>query len=265
MKALVTLLFCSASAFAQSASQAVLISQKIASAGNTIVIQHVKTADSGTTGTVFVDLGSVIHGVGDMLVVGVTESIGTTGVPSITVCDATTNSTCNGVGTTDTFTAASSTCVWGSAQFTGAKLYYAVATNASVRYFGFSTTGANVDETITIWDISGLPTGALDTTACNDTTTPAGASFVSSTYSTAAANEIAIALFGDDNNCSSSFTGTAGTGFTLTSLAGVSCSSMLGASETQIYTSIQSSVTAAINTGNSSGNAHTVLAAAIFK
>ena len=63
-----------------------------------------------------------------------------------------------------------------------------------------------------------------------------------------------LPIFGmaDDNNCGPSWTGSAGTGFTLGPIASA-CSSMLGASEYQIYSSTQSGATASINfTGDGS-------------
>jgi len=237
------------------------------SAGSTIVIQHSVTQDNGPGGPIFpVDLGTTVHAAGDLVVVliGITPGVNVSATPIGRVCDSTTNSTCISSGG-DTFTNAGSFC-WATTIFTCTAIWYTTV-SANMRYFGvsFGAGGAtSADETISVYDISGLTSNALDQTAGNNTTTPAGATFTTGTYTTTAANEIALAIFTDDNQCSTTSTATAGTGFTLGPKA-TACASNLALPEYQIYSGIQTGVTASFNTGNSNGNPHPAMMVATFK
>lgn len=98
------------------------------------------------------------------------------------------------------------------------------------------------DTAFTIFETHGLADCAIDTSASAQVTT-GGTSITSGAYSTALANEFAIANVGDDEACLSGQT--AGSGFTL--VTPPSCTSIGYGSEYQIYSSTQSGVTASIS------------------
>jgi hypothetical protein len=214
--------------------------------GGSISIIGTKSVDSGTVATVSaVDFGSAIAA-GSGIVLSITFA-GGPGTASPTVCDSTTNATCT--SSASTYTSLTKGTSGGSPN---TQFFYTCNAAANVRFFSFTLTGAE-DETLTITAFNhSVTSGCADAhpTVVGGT---AGATLTSNTYTTAVANEIAISSMADDTNCGPTWTGAAGSGFTLANIAST-CSSMLGATEYKIYTTTQSSVTSTLTTGNSSGN-----------
>lgn len=217
--------------------------------GGGITFRRSASFDNGviTTTTPIMDLGATVNGAGDLVIVGVT--FGSNGIIN-TVCDSTTNTTCS--SSASTYSTTTKNCNGGICT----QYAYTCNAAASVRFFTVSITGGANDMTVTLLNASHSVTSSCLDAHPTAITTTAGATLTSNTYSTAVANEIAFSLMSDDNNCGPSWTGSAGTGFTLAAIASA-CSSMLGAGEYKIYTTTQSSVTSTLTTGNSSGNAVT--------
>ena len=227
------------------------------STGSALVFKRSASFDSGTVASVSaLDLGAPVSAAGDLVVLNFTEASAaspTIGTPTA-VCDSTTSGTCTSSASTYTFGA--TTCQPPGSGYSCTTIAWTCNAAANVRYFSatLNSSATAVDETVTIMDVKhNVTSGCADAQPTGTISSSMPSTLTSNSYSTSVANEIAIAVYGDDNNCGPSWTGSFGSGFTLTAIASA-CSSMLGASEYQIYTSTQSGVTASFTAGNSAGN-----------
>lgn len=210
--------------------------------GGTISLKHQVTVDGGTTATpAAIDVGGAAAG-GEAEIV----AIATAGTTITSVKDCASSGACG--------TALSSWTIMTQTSGTAANVTFAYTCNAVATSRWITVVlGSSKDEVISVWQV-----GHTVTSSCQDksatTSVASGATLTTSpAYTTSVANEFALALMADDANCGPSWTGTAGSGFTLGTAASA-CASMLGAPEYQIYTTTQTSVNATLTTGNSSGN-----------
>lgn len=220
--------------------------------GGALVVRCSTTYDPGAAAGAWGLASGCTANAGDLIVVtnAVTSTTGSGNGQPTTVCDgATAMANCS--SSTDTFTIGTTTC-----ESPGSSICTSVAwtcnATSGVKYVG-ATLSSSFDQSYAVLDITHNVTSGCHDASAAATVLSALATLTSSAYTTATTQEIAIGVIADDNNCSTGFTGTAGTGFTLVTLASA-CASMLNASEYQIYSSIQTSVTASINTGTSAGN-----------
>jgi len=214
--------------------------------GGTISVIGTKSFDSGTASPIGpLDFGSAISST-SLIVLSVTTG-GDGGTIVSSICDSTTNATCSSSASTW-----SSLTKLASGGSPNTQFWYTCNAAASTRFFTVTLNGAE-DETVTISAFNHSVTSSCADAHPTGITGTAGATLTSNTYSTAVANEVALSSMADDTNCGPSWTGSAGSGFTLANIASA-CSSMLGATEYKIYTTTQSSVTSTLTTGNSSGN-----------
>lgn len=214
--------------------------------GGTISFRHSISVDSGTVGTISaLDFGQTIPST-SLIVISVTFS-GGGGTSVSSICDSTTSSACTvSASTYSSLTKATS----GGSPNT--QFWYTCNAAASVRFFTVVLSGAE-DETVTVNAFNHTVTASCADAHPAKISGVAGATLTSNTYTTAVANEVALSSMADDANCGPSWTGAAGSGFTLAAIAS-SCSSMLGVTEYKIYTTTQTSVTSTLTTGNTSGN-----------
>jgi len=245
----------------------VIIARRRASGGgggSALVVRNKATKDEGTVAAFYGydPWGHAINATGDLLVLVITSGTNTSNATPTLVCDSASAGMTSGScasSSLSTWTIGTTSCnVTGNSCVTFA---YTCSAGASSRYFGvkFNTGSANVDSTVTAYDIThNVSSGCRDVNWPSpfSSGTPGATLTVptSGSYNTAVANEIAILGMSDDNNCDTSWTsGAAGSGFTLGPRQGT-CTSMLGVTEYQIYSSTQSGATATLTTGNSSGN-----------
>lgn len=199
---------------------------------------------------------------GDLIVAIAYEGTasGTQGIS--TVCDSTTSGTCTVSASTYTkgtvfCNLASSGCV---------NFAWTCNAAASARFVTI-TNNSTADENFKVAIFSHNVTGTcLDQIADGATSGAMGATPATAAFTTGVANEVAIAALADDNNCGQAghWNGSAGSGYTLLTTPNT-CNSMLGAGEYQIFSSIQTSVTATFTAGNSSANTNWALEVRTFK
>jgi hypothetical protein len=200
------------------------------------------------TAAMTVDCGGGNTGCGKAFGVNVTNNnyilfIGVTGPAAVNTTPATINTPTDTVssswtcGTQTNFTAGGALANWVGINACIAKFTHATAADTVTAHL--STNG---DLSFTIFEVNGLATGAIDTTATAEVNSGAS-SATTGTYTTTAANEIVIGNVADDEQCLTG--GSAGTGFTL--ITQPSCTSIGYYSEYQIYSSTQSGATASIN------------------
>lgn len=235
------------------------------SAAVPLVVKNEASIDNGLASVVTNYNPFTVNAAGDLLVIGVTEgvSVNSSDATPVAFCDSTGSSACSGAYTgwssTDAFTTGTTT-VTSTSAYTSVTFAWTCKVTAGVQYFSvaFNSASVSVDETVTVYDVSHNVKAGCHDASGYVTAATIGSTIVSSSFSTAVANEIGIALFADNNNCGPDFSGSAISPYSMDTKAS-SCSSMLGAPAHTIYTATQSSVTGGFNTGNSSGDTNGAL------
>lgn len=219
-----------------------------AAAGTIAIRGTPTTTDSGTVATIGPLALPATANSGDLIIVGVPLGGNTT---FSSVCDATTSAACGASLSTYSKIGGLVSCQGGSAPCL--QVAYTCNAGAGAAFVTVVLGGADDENVVLIVAQHTVTSNCLDAHPTDFGAAGPGATLTSGAYSTVVANELAFYLFSDDNNNGPAWNGSAGAGFTLVSRA-VAANSMLGVGQYQIYTSTQSSVTASINTGNSSAN-----------